>query len=170
MALASIMVATLQFENALKTAEQIIARESTNIIAQMAKARTLIARRTHRQALKLYQSILRLSPRCLPDPRIGIGICFWHLGDQITAQKAWERSIAMHGLPKAMPAYVLMGLSLLNQAKAMDENDEEYAEVFRRAIGYLQDAFKSVKTVASSSVALAGYFLARSEWNTVRRF
>lgn len=164
---ASIMVATFKLEDALISAEKILAREPTNIIANMAKARYLIFRKQYRQALKIYQATLRIAPRCLPDPRIGVGICFWHLGDQETAQKAWRRSIAVHDLPKSMPAYTLLGLSSLNQTKQMQEGSEEHVEKYREAIGYLQVSFKSVKTVASSAIGLANHFLASSNWSNV---
>ena len=82
------MIASVKFDDAMTAAEKILSIEPTNIIGNMTKARVHIFRKQHRVALKIYQSILRLSPTCLPDPRIGVGICFWHLGDQGTAQKA----------------------------------------------------------------------------------
>jgi len=44
-------------------------------------------------ALKIFQDVLRLSPQCLPDPRIGIGLCLWALGNKEKAKMAWKRSV-----------------------------------------------------------------------------
>lgn len=55
----------------------------------------MYARKRFRESLQLYQRILRLSPNTQPDPRIGIGLCFWQLGEKSKAKKAWERSLEL---------------------------------------------------------------------------
>lgn len=55
----------------------------------------MYARKNYRESLQLYQRILRLSPNTQPDPRIGIGLCFWQLGEKAKAKKAWERSLEL---------------------------------------------------------------------------
>jgi RNA polymerase-associated protein CTR9 len=57
------------------------------------QARILYARRQHAQALKLFQDVLRYNPECKPDPRIGIGLCFWALDQKARAKAAWQRSL-----------------------------------------------------------------------------
>jgi tetratricopeptide (TPR) repeat protein len=61
----------------------------------MNEARIMYARKNYRESLQLYQRILRLSPNTQPDPRIGIGLCFWQLGEKAKAKKAWERSLEL---------------------------------------------------------------------------
>ncbi len=34
-----------------------------------------------------------LSPNCVPDPRIGIGLCFWQMNQKPKAKAAWERAL-----------------------------------------------------------------------------
>lgn len=48
-----------------------------------------------RSALKIFQNVLSMAPRSLPDPRIGIGSCLWALGDKARARQAWERSLVV---------------------------------------------------------------------------
>lgn len=67
----------------------------THLPALSAKARVLFHRKYYRPALKIYQQILSIAPNFLPDPRIGIGCCFWNLSEPVIAKKAWERSIAV---------------------------------------------------------------------------
>ena len=59
----------------------------------LGQARILYARRQHAQALKLFQDVLRYNPECKPDPRIGIGLCFWALDQKSRAKAAWQRSL-----------------------------------------------------------------------------
>lgn len=57
------------------------------------KARILYARRQFAMSLKAFQQVLQLNPSCLPDPRIGIGLCLWALNHKEQAKAAWQRSI-----------------------------------------------------------------------------
>jgi RNA polymerase-associated protein CTR9 len=58
------------------------------------EARLLFARRAHESALATYQKLLSLNPDMSPDPRIGLGLCFWVLGDHERGRVAWERALA----------------------------------------------------------------------------
>ena len=59
------------------------------------QARICYAKRSYGEALQLYQRILRLSPYSNPDPRIGIGLCQWQLGNKDRAKAAWQRSLQL---------------------------------------------------------------------------
>lgn len=67
----------------------------TSIVATLAQARIHVHERNFKSALKEYQQVLRFAPHATPDPRIGIGYCYWHLGLKDKAEKAWERSCAV---------------------------------------------------------------------------
>lgn len=73
--------------------ERLLVRQPNNLIALTAHARLQFARRAHEAALQTYQKMLGLSPDMTPDPRIGLGLCAWMLGDRETAQRAWERAL-----------------------------------------------------------------------------
>lgn len=75
------------------------------------QARIQFSQRAFRPALKTYQEVLRLAPNFLPDPRIGIGLCFWMLGDREKARKAWERSMQVVSYRhfRSVPARFLAG-------------------------------------------------------------
>lgn len=53
----------------------------------------MYTQRQYREALRLFQMVLQLRPDCKPDPRVGIGLCFWALEDKERARMAWERSV-----------------------------------------------------------------------------
>lgn len=76
------------FEDALR------ASHGKNLMAKLGKARVNYSMGKYADALKLYQNVLESSPELIdPDPRIGIGCCFWHLGFKDDAATAWQRSL-----------------------------------------------------------------------------
>lgn len=75
--------------------EQLLQRQPNNLAALTAQARLQFARRQHDTALLTYQTMLQLSPDMQPDPRIGLGICAYQLGDKIRARAAWDRAIQL---------------------------------------------------------------------------
>jgi RNA polymerase-associated protein CTR9 len=107
-------MATRSMEDALRCFDAVMSTHPTNVIALLGKVcytrdsnvvkktrssrllgqgRVLYARRQYAQALKLFQDALRYNPECKPDPRIGIGLCFWALDQKPRAKAAWERSL-----------------------------------------------------------------------------
>ena len=92
---ASLQLAQGNLDEALKTFNGILKNHSRNVFALMGRARILHVKRHYAEALRTYQDVLRVSPRLTPDPRIGIGLCFWQLNCPVEAKAAWERSAAL---------------------------------------------------------------------------
>lgn len=104
-------LATRSMDDAMRSFEGVLAEKPTNIVALLGKvyasaplasleltshhaqARILYARRSYPQALKLFQQVLQLNPSCVPDPRIGIGLCLWAMDHKAKAKAAWQRSL-----------------------------------------------------------------------------
>ena len=100
---------TRHMDDALRSFDGVLAEKPNNLVALLAKvgnivsiwvcctdhsqAKILYARRQFAQSLKLFQTVLRLNPSCVPDPRIGIGLCFWALDNKPKAKAAWQRSL-----------------------------------------------------------------------------
>ena len=80
-------------DDALRSFDGVLAMKPTNVVALLGKGRIFYTRRQYPQSLRLFQEVLRLSPNCKPDPRIGIGLCFWALDYKAQAKAAWERSL-----------------------------------------------------------------------------
>ena len=80
-------------DDAMRSFEAVLTEKPTNVVALMGKARILYARRSYPQALNLFQQVLRMNPKTRPDPRIGIGLCYWAMGNHSKAKAAWERSV-----------------------------------------------------------------------------
>ncbi|KWU41627.1 TPR-like protein [Rhodotorula sp. JG-1b] len=153
---AALAMAQGQLDRASKLWEIILADEPTHLVALMGKARCQFSQRAFRPALKTYQHVLRLSPQFLPDPRIGIGLCFWMLGDREKARRAWERSMVVHPESSSPSAPLLLGLLHVNASKnpLLPGGDVARAAEYERGLVLIQQAFKRDNT--SSAAAAMG--------------
>lgn len=79
----------------LRLFEEILKKNPNNVIALLGKARIHYGRNQYAIALRLYQKALVARPDMQPDPRIGIGQCFWHLKMKSDALAAWERALEL---------------------------------------------------------------------------
>jgi RNA polymerase-associated protein CTR9 len=79
----------------LRTFEEVLRQKPNNVIALLGKARVHFSRSQFAIALRLYQKALTLRPDMQPDPRIGIGQCFWSLKMKEDAKRAWERALEL---------------------------------------------------------------------------
>ncbi|SGY78722.1 BQ5605_C008g04925 [Microbotryum silenes-dioicae] len=158
---AVLMLARGRLDEASRLFESILATEPTHLYALMARARILFARRSFRLALKAYQQVLTLAPNFLPDPRIGIGLCCWLMGDRKKAKAAWNRSIVVHPDSSSNSATLLLGLAHLNTSKdpTLAGGEEARTEEYSRGIELIQAAFKKDNTSAAALGALANFFL-----------
>jgi RNA polymerase-associated protein CTR9 len=97
-------------DDALRSFDAVLAEKPTNVVALLGKvrielsvmvnlhidgqkARIVYAQRNYKEALRLFQDVLRYNPSCVPDPRIGIGLCFWAMDQKAKAKAAWHRSL-----------------------------------------------------------------------------
>ena len=86
-------LATANLDDALKSFNLVLNAKPNNIIALLGKARIAYARKQYSPALRLFQQVLQLKPDAQPDPRIGIGLCYWALEQKDKARACWERSL-----------------------------------------------------------------------------
>ena len=67
-----------------------------NMMAVMGAARALYSVGKFKEALEHYQEVLLKMPNMTdPDPRIGIGCCYWQAGHKEEAMEAWERALEL---------------------------------------------------------------------------
>ncbi|KAF2810979.1 tetratricopeptide repeat protein 1 [Mytilinidion resinicola] len=130
-----------------------------NIMAFMGKARVQYSLGKYGEALKLYQGVLEKAPDVIdPDPRIGIGCCFWQLGHKDDAQRAWERAMELN--PKSKIALILLGLYNFHRSSQYSTSDPNFAEPYRKAITqYTVPAFKMDNKLPLTCATLGGYYM-----------
>ena len=82
-------------DHVLRLFEEVLKQNPNNVIALIGKARVHYRRNQFSVALRLYQKALTARPDMNPDPRIGIGQCFWNLKMKRDALAAWERALEL---------------------------------------------------------------------------
>lgn len=83
---------SLKGEDVMPLVDNILQQDPSNVFALFTKAKALYRKRNYAPALRLFQQVLILNPMMTPDPRIGVGLCFWALGDAVGAESAWSRA------------------------------------------------------------------------------
>lgn len=76
------------FDNALKA-------NPNNIPALLGKGQIYYNRGSYHEALKCYQQVLQINPNCPAYVRIGLGICFYKLGNNELATLAFSRVLEL---------------------------------------------------------------------------
>ncbi|KAG8952026.1 hypothetical protein FRC04_005359 [Tulasnella sp. 424] len=150
--------ASRQGNETLQAFDGVLSKSPHNIVALLGKARFMYTQRQYREALRLFQMVLQLRPDCKPDPRVGIGLCFWALEDKERARMAWERSVEVD--PGNTAANLLLGLYHMNFSKEAGDDvpQEDRQQSFVQGSKLLTSVFKaatltSVGAAAASAVA-----------------
>ncbi|KAJ2904599.1 Tetratricopeptide repeat protein 1 [Zalerion maritima] len=146
------------FESALKPSG------GNNVLAIMGKAKANFSLGKYPEALSGYQDVLRRKPSMTdPDPRIGIGCCFWQLGFKEDASTAWKRSLELNQTSKI--ANILLGLFYLDSSGRVPINSPDFVRLYRTAMTeYTQRAFKLDKDLPITCATFAGYFVSKRNW------
>lgn len=138
-------------------------------MAVMGKARALYSLGRWADALLNYQDALARAPGLSdPDPRIGIGCCFWQLALKDEAQAAWKRALEVN--PDSNVANILLGLFHLDQSSKYATGEPEFQQHYKRAMTeYTQTAWKKDPKYPLTCATFGNYFLLRKAWPTVER-
>ncbi|KAJ7213002.1 RNA polymerase II-associated protein [Mycena pura] len=150
-------LATRAMPDAMASFNDVLAQKPTNLIALIGRARILYAQRNFLESLKTFRRVLELNPRCLPDPRIGIGLCLWAMGHKAKAKAAWQRSLVVN--PNEWPAQLLLGLEAINASKNEAISESERAQSYTAGTRMIERAFKTNQKSAAAANALCELFL-----------
>ncbi|OIW33488.1 tetratricopeptide repeat protein 1 [Coniochaeta ligniaria NRRL 30616] len=148
--------------SALKSFDDAIrVSQGRNMLAVMGKSRALFSLGKYAEALAGYQDVLSKMPDLVdPDPRIGIGCCFWQLGFKDDAKGAWERCLEIN--PDSKIANILLGLYYLGASGRVPTNSADFIRLYKKAMTeYTQKSFKLDKDLPLTCATFANYFLSR---------
>ncbi|KAH7087631.1 hypothetical protein FB567DRAFT_592304 [Paraphoma chrysanthemicola] len=134
-----------------------------NLMAKMGKARVSYSMGKWAEALKGYQNVLESSPDLIdPDPRIGIGCCFWHLGFKDDAASAWQRSLDLNS--KSKIALILLAIYNLHRTAGLPPTDPDFTKYYKKATNeYMMPAMKLDNTFPITCATLGSYFIMRKD-------
>jgi RNA polymerase-associated protein CTR9 len=150
-------LALKSFDDALRVSQ------GRNMMALLGRSRTLFSLGKYADALEGYQEALHKMPDMIePDPRIGIGCCFWQLRFKDDAKAAWERALEIN--PDSKIANILLGLHYLDASASVPTNGPEFISLYKKAMTeYTQKAFRADKDLPLTCATFAGYFLSRKQ-------
>ncbi|KAJ9655352.1 protein required for normal CLN1 and CLN2 G1 cyclin expression [Coniosporium apollinis] len=155
--------AAKSFEDALRVSG------GKNMMAVLGKARVNFSLGKYADALQGYQTALERAPGLIdPDPRIGIGCCFWALGHKEDAKGAWERALELN--PSSKVANILLGLFYLQSSSQYSTNDPKFKAAYKKAITqYTQRSFKLDDKYPLTCATFGGFFLSNKQLAHVER-
>ncbi|KAI9676263.1 MAG: hypothetical protein M1829_003092 [Trizodia sp. TS-e1964] len=131
-----------------------------NMMAICGKSRALYAMGSYAKALEGYQEVVRRCPTFVdPDPRIGIGYCFWQLGNRDLAVKAWLRVLELN--PDSKVATVLVAVYNLSEVSGLPSRDQLYQETYLKAMGDVANALRLDSSFPLACATLAGHLAPR---------
>lgn len=155
-------------ENALQLFDRLLKLDSTNCIALLGKAQvTLSKTQNYSNALKIYQQVLVLNPLMKPDPRIGIGLCFWYLKDRTMAISSWNRALDID--PENFKAKLLLILAKFDNVFTNSISDEQFLEGYKSALGEVGDLHKKAPNDKVLLIVLASYFYSKGDYELVEK-
>lgn len=153
------------FEESLNSFRVVLSESSnSNLFGHLGKARVLYHKKNYKAALKLYQLILRSRPTFKPDPRIGIGLCFWHLNEKDMAHAAWKRALELD--PDCIAINVLLGLYYMDEA-VKNVDDPTFEATYIKALKYTQTAYKSNPSYPPADLIVASYLFSKNQIDDV---
>lgn len=157
-----------RFDKALEILDRVLKENGNNCFALMGKAQIILGKtKNYTNALKLYQQVLATNPTMSPDPRIGIGICFWFLKDESMAVQAWNRALELD--PLNVKAKVLLVLSEFNNAFNNSLSDEEFKQNYSTCLQQVSKLYKDNVNETSILLVLVSYFLSKGDYDTVEK-
>ncbi|AMD21083.1 HEL198Cp [Eremothecium sinecaudum] len=138
------------YEKALETVEIFIRKTQdddkrdgkasrSNVLFLLMRAKLLYQKKNYSLALRVFQELLVLDPTLQPDPRVGIGLCFWQLKDPGMAIRSWKRALQMDPQNKAARILVLLGD--FRNVITNSENDEYFTNAFTEVLKDLKNLY-----------------------------
>lgn len=144
--------------------DKILKVQPLNYLAMFGKAHILFARKNYHLALKLYQQILVVNPLLKPDPRIGIGLCYWFLKNKKLANQAWTNSLE---LQYSLDVEILRLIYEIDDALNNSENDEAFKESYKKLILQTDTYLQKDKSNPTLLLIISSYFFNLSNYEKV---
>mmetsp|Transcript_8317 Transcript_8317/g.30707 ORF Transcript_8317/g.30707 Transcript_8317/m.30707 type:complete len:1087 (-) Transcript_8317:39-3299(-) len=134
--------------------------------AFLGQARIQYHKGEYAKALKIYQQILRKDKDAPATVRLGIGLCFHRLGNDVKAKVAFERTLQLD--PSNVDAHVGVAVIQLNDATSQ-EDPTQRALLVKQAMETLGRAYKMQNTHPMILTHLARHYFFRQQYGHVEK-
>ncbi|QLQ80673.1 hypothetical protein HG537_0E00260 [Torulaspora globosa] len=136
-----------------------------NAFFLLLRAKLLYQKKNYVASLKNFQELLVINPVMQPDPRIGIGLCFWQLKDYKIAISAWKRALELD--PNNENAAILVLLGDFHTSLTTSETDAAFKESYSKVLSDLNNLFSKDKQNPVLLTLLEIYFFLKGDYAKV---
>ena len=136
-----------------------------NCMFLLTRAKLLYQKKNYVASLHSFQELLVSNPMFKPDPRIGIGLCFWKLKDSKMAIQSWQRAHELN--PKNENLSILVLLGKFHDTITNSENDTDFKEGFKQALNDLNTILESDKESPVLLTLLQQYYYFQKDYSRV---
>lgn len=157
-----------EVEKSLQLFDRLLKMDPTNCIALLGKAQVILSKTGNfSNALKIYQQVLVLNPLMKPDPRVGIGLCFWFLKDRTMALNSWKRALEID--PANFKAKLLLTLAHFDLVFTNSASDDLFLEGYKTRILDIKDLHEKNPDDKVILLTLASYFYSKGDFDLVEK-
>lgn len=136
-----------------------------NAFFLLLRAKLLYQKKNYVASLRSFQELLLINPVMQPDPRIGIGLCFWQLKDYKIAIASWKRSLELN--PNSKSAAILVLLGDFHDSLVASDSDTTFQESYANVLQNLNGLFSSDKQNPVLLTLLEVYFCLKGDYKKV---
>ncbi|KAJ1909332.1 protein required for normal CLN1 and CLN2 G1 cyclin expression [Tieghemiomyces parasiticus] len=149
---------------ALSQFSDVLEQQPHSVAAKFGLARVYFSQKRYRDALALYQQLLSQHPTGVPDPRLGLGLCYHKLDMVRQAKLAFERAVEIN--PRQVTARVLLAILYFNEFKAARQRGEDPvpAQLLEVGLGYLRAAYVHDRRHPVVADLMADYLFTRQDY------
>ncbi|SCU82677.1 LAMI_0C00430g1_1 [Lachancea mirantina] len=127
----------------------------SNVMFLLLRAKLLYQKGNYTASLRLFQELLVLNPVLQPDPRIGIGLCFWQLKDYKMAIRSWKRAKELN--PQNGNVKMLLLMSEFHEILSEAADDEAFKSSYTQALKNLKTVYAENPDNAALLVLFQSY-------------
>ncbi|ODV82296.1 TPR-like protein [Suhomyces tanzawaensis NRRL Y-17324] len=154
-------------DKALDIFDKLLRIDPNNCFALLGKAQIVLHKTKHyANALKLYQQVLVLNPMMKPDPRIGIGLCFYGLKDYTMALEAWNRALDIN--PDNLKVKILLNLAKFSRTFTNSLSDDEFIENYQSCISQMSTYYKESANDSVILLTLVSFYFSKQKYDVVQ--
>lgn len=155
-----------KFDTESRNFDMLLQKNPKNCYALLGKGKLFFYRQNYINALRLFQKVLQLNPLLRPDPRIGIGLCYWFLDRKDLATQAWQNSIQVNH-DNNLEAKILISIAKFDDCFLNSTSDEDFKAKYTEAMSFTQASYKESPRNEVIQIILASYFFAKGDIKVV---
>ena len=168
LAQAQIHLLTERAEVALQIFDKLLKEDPNNCYALLGKAQiTLSKTLNYTNALKLYQQVLVSNPAIRPDPRLGIGICYWFLKERLLALDAWRRVLELD--PSNFKAKLFLNLASFDEVFTNSLSDELFLKGYTNSLKELTHLHLEKPLDPVILLSLCSFYYSKQDFELVEK-